>query len=122
KGSEIVMIAEQYPSNVYPWRELAKQTGAEIKVIDRPENSDWTSSLEVAITENTSIVALPHCHWTDGSQIDLERIGSICKDVGAALVVDATQSLGVKPFSVKKIQPDFLISATYKWMLGPYSF
>src|SRR5699024_6492461 len=79
-------------------------------------------SLELAITENTSIVALPHCHWTDGSQVDLERIGSICKDVGAALVVDATQSLGVKPFSVKKIKPDFLISATYKWMLGPYSF
>ncbi|GAB3797607.1 hypothetical protein GCM10028868_19110 [Virgibacillus kimchii] len=101
---------------------MAKKTDAEVKVVERPKDSNWTTPLEEAITDNTSIVALPHCHWTDGSNIDLERISARCKDVGAALVVDATQSLGVKPFSVKKIKPDFLVSAMYKWLLDPYSF
>ena len=41
--------------------------------------------------------------------------------MGAALVVDGTQSLGAMPFDVARIQPDALIAATYKWLMGPYS-
>ncbi len=60
-------------------------------------------------------------HWTDGTLFDLERIAERCRDVGAALVVDATQSVGALPFDVQRIRPDALVVATYKWLLGPYS-
>ena len=73
------------------------------------------------INQNTKIAVLPHCHWTDGSLIDLELIGQHLRKHDAALVVDATQSLGTMPFDVTRVQPDFLISACYKWLLGPYS-
>src|SRR5207302_9711371 len=47
---------------------------------------------------------------------------SVCAgEVGAALVVDVTQSLGASPLNVTDVQPDFLVSAAYKWLLGPYS-
>lgn len=121
QGTNIVILAEQFPSNVYPWHELAKRTGACITTVEKPIYCDWTQALEDAIDENTSIVAIPNCHWTDGGYIDLERVSTRCHMVGAALVIDVTQSLGVIPLNVRTIKPDFLVCAFYKWLLGPYS-
>ena len=120
-GEKIILLQNQFPSNVYPWQALARENDAKIEMIPRPNNEDWTEALMSCIEESTAIVALPHCHWTDGSLLDLVTVRQVCDKVKAALVIDATQSLGALPFSVKKIQPDYLISACYKWLLGPYS-
>lgn len=122
KGQSIIHLADQFPSNVYPWRRLAAETGGQIRVIDRPADNDWTSAVLAAIDDATAIVALPHCHWTDGGLIDLARIGRACRQAGAALAIDATQSLGVLPLDVGLIKPDFLVASSYKWLLGPYGF
>jgi selenocysteine lyase/cysteine desulfurase len=122
KGQSIVTLAEQFPSNIYPWMELAKKNGADFVNIPRPGDDDWTSLVLERITANTAIVALPHCHWTDGGLLDLVAIGAACRKVGAALCIDATQSLGVMPFDVAAIQPDFLVAGGYKWLLGPYTY
>lgn len=120
-GQRIVLLAEQFPSNMYPWQDLAQRTGAEIIAIARPADHDWTRALLEAIDERTAVVAVPQCHWTDGGLVDLAPVGERARAVGAALVVDATQSAGVYPLDVTVIQPDFLVAATYKWLLGPYS-
>jgi selenocysteine lyase/cysteine desulfurase len=65
-------------------------------------------------------VAVPNCHWTDGSLLELRRIGGRAREVGAALVVDGIQSLGAHPFDVAEVEPDFLVASAYKWLLGPY--
>jgi selenocysteine lyase/cysteine desulfurase len=120
-GESILVLEDQFPSNVYPWRELAKETNAIVKTISRPEDEDWTRALLDCIDQNTAVVAVPNCHWTDGGLIDLVKIGERCKEIGAALVVDATQSIGALPFSVAEVQPDFVVAASYKWLFGPYS-
>ena len=120
-GQTIVLLADQFPSNVYPWRELAAQTGATIITVARPADFDWTTALLAQIDERTAVVAVPNCHWTDGSLIDLRRVGEHAHAVGAALVVDGAQSVGAHPLSVADVQPDFLVVVTYKWLLGPYS-
>ncbi len=74
-----------------------------------------------AIDNKTAVVSVPNCHWTDGSLVDLERVGERARLVGAALVVDASQSLGAYPLDVAKVQPDFLVSVGYKWLLGPFA-
>ena len=74
-----------------------------------------------AITERTAIVAAAHCHWTDGALIDVERIAARTREIGAALVLDITQSGGAWPFDAATVRPDFLICACYKWLMGPYS-
>ena len=117
----IVLLAEQFPSNVYPWQDLAERSGAGVVTVPRPPDYDWTTALLGRIDERTAIVAVPHCHWTDGSLIDLARVGERAREVGAALVVDATQSLGAYPLDLARAQPDFLAVAAYKWLLGPYS-
>lgn len=120
-GQRIVLLEDQFPSNVYTWRDLAERTGGEIDVVARPADFDWTRELLARIDERTAIVAVPNCHWTDGSVVDLVRVGERARAVGAALVIDVTQSLGAVPLDVTKVQPDFLVAASYKWLLGPYS-
>jgi selenocysteine lyase/cysteine desulfurase len=119
-GQRVIVLHEQFPSNVYAWRELARERGAELVTLPRPDDDDWTALVLETIDQRVAVVALPHCHWTDGALLDLARIGARCREVGAALVIDATQSLGALPFDVAEIQPDFLVAATYKWLLGPY--
>jgi len=122
KGQKIIVLADQFPSNVYPWQEMAKAHDAEIITILKAEDGDWTAPLCAAIGEDTAIVACAQAHWTDGSSVDLVKVGEVARRHGAALVLDLTQSLGVMPFSVKDVDPDFMIAATYKWLLGPYSY
>lgn len=121
-GQKIVVLQDQFPSNIYAWRRRAVETGAELTTVDQPPDADWTPKIIEAIDRRTAVAALPHCHWTDGTLIDLAAVGARCREVGAALVVDGTQSLGAMPFAVTEIQPDFLITTAHKWLLGPYSF
>ncbi|RMH65972.1 MAG: aminotransferase class V-fold PLP-dependent enzyme [Bacteroidetes bacterium] len=125
RGARIVVAGEQFPSNVYPWRRLAAERGAVVHTVPAPAGPErgrrWNERLLDAITPGTAIVALGHVHWTDGTRFDLERIGGRAREVGAALVVDGTQSVGALPFDVQALQPDALVCAGYKWLMGPYS-
>jgi selenocysteine lyase/cysteine desulfurase len=116
----IVLLDQEFPSNVYAWRELAHKTGCPIRTVKRSGSGSWTEALYDAIDETTAIVAAPQCHWTDGSKVDLEKIGKRVREVGAALVIDASQSLGACPLDLTRVQPDFLVAVGYKWLLGPY--
>jgi selenocysteine lyase/cysteine desulfurase len=120
EGQRILILEDQFPSNVYAWRELAKRSGAKLVTVTRPTDHDWTSAVLERLDENTAVTALPNCHWTDGSLLDLPRVGERAREVGAALVVDAIQSLGAHPFDVREVRPDFLVASAYKWLLGPY--
>lgn len=120
-GQRIVVLAEQFPSNVYPWQDVTARAGAEVVTVARPADYDWTRAVLDAIDERVAVVAVPQCHWTDGGLVDLVRVGERARAVGAALVVDATQSAGAYPLDVVQVQPDFIVAASYKWLLGPYS-
>jgi selenocysteine lyase/cysteine desulfurase len=119
-NQKIILLDQQYPSNVYPWRELSTESGAEIITVKRPSGLSWTDAILEKIDEHTGLVAIPNCHWTDGSLIDLEAISKRTKKVKAKLVIDASQSLGAYPLDVERIKPDFLVTVGYKWLLGPY--
>lgn len=125
-GQTVVTAAEQFPSNVYPWRRLAGASGATVRMVAPPADAArrgraWNERLLEAIDERTALVALPHVHWADGTRFDLEAIGARARSVGAALVVDGTQSVGALPFDAGRIRPDALVCAGYKWLLGPYA-
>lgn len=121
KGQSILVLEEQFPSNYYPWQRQAEENGASLKVVAWPEDNDWTAAVLDSLTADVAIAALPHVHWTSGGRLDLVRIGEACRKLGAALVLDLTQSLGALPFSVRDVRPDFAVAASYKWLLGPYS-
>jgi len=120
-NQKILTLADEFPSNVYPWMDLAQRANTTVVAVPRPNDSDWTAALLAHFDSSVAIVAVPHCHWTDGGLLNLEAVGRACRRIGAALCIDGSQSLGALPFDVKLIDPDFVAVGTYKWLLGPYS-
>jgi len=117
----VIVAEDQFPSHLFPWRERARDVGAEVCTVGRPDNDDWTEAVLETLDRRTAILAVPHCHWTDGGLFDLERLSSECRERNIAFALDVTQSAGALPLDVRTVQPDFLTAATYKWLMGPYS-
>ncbi len=130
-GQNVVMLADMFPSNVYPWRNW-RALGVEMRSVGAPDApwasatpgasraARWNEALVGAIDADTALVAVEPVHWTDGTRFDLERIGARCREVGAAFVVDGTQTVGAMPFDVQRVRPDALIVHSYKSMLCNY--
>ncbi len=125
RGQNLVVIHEQFPSNVYSWRRLAREFSAELRTVKPPDgegrSAEWNARVIDAIDKNTALVAVSNVHWADGTRFDLASIGARARNVGAAFVVDGTQSVGALPFDARALGVDALICAGYKWLLGPYS-
>ncbi|UTW56742.1 aminotransferase class V-fold PLP-dependent enzyme [Kordiimonas sp. SCSIO 12610] len=123
QGQVILMVEDQFPSNVYEWTKLAEEAGAELAFVKTPDNHDWTTAIVEAIQEygeKIAFAALANVHWASGAKLDLGIISPALKKIGAGLVLDLTQSVGAMPINLAEIDPDFAVCASYKWMMGPY--
>lgn len=122
-GQTILILAEQFPSNVYAWRRMAEEQGATLAAVADPPDGDHSAALLDAIEEQgdrLGLVACPHYHWATGAAIDINAVGGRCRSLGAAFVLDVTQSLGAAPLDAAEADPDFIACAGYKWLFGPY--
>ena len=125
-GQTIVLPEAEFPSNVYPWQELAQAAGAKVVMVEMPTEKEgrgrrWNERILEAIDARTALVAIGHVHWATGTLFDLEAIGNAVHAHGGLLVVDGTQSVGALPIDVQRFGIDALICAGYKWLMGPYS-
>jgi selenocysteine lyase/cysteine desulfurase len=120
-GQKIVTLADDFPSGILASRALARRAEARVATVARPEEGCWTERILEAIDGGTALVVAPHTHWACGTMIDVEAIGRRCRSVGAALVLDTTQSTGALPLDLAAVDPDYLIATSYKWLMGPYS-
>ena len=120
RGKSIIVVEDQFPSNYYIWENLARKFDLKIIKAEKKPDKILTDSILESINSETGIVAVPNCHWIDGMLIDLEKISKAAKAVDAFLILDLSQSLGVLPINIDKIDPDFAVAVGYKWMLGSY--
>ena len=130
-GQNVVLLGDQFPSNVYPWRRWRGQ-GVAMRPVAAPAGdardpagwrrrcAAWHDEIEAAIDSDTVLVAIEPAHWTDGTRFDLDRLARRARAVGAAFVVDATQVAGVMPLDVATLRPDALVAHSYKSMLANY--
>jgi selenocysteine lyase/cysteine desulfurase len=125
-GQNIVLLGELFPSNVYPWFNF-RERGVEIRFANAPvaqpganRTTLWNQSLVSLIDSNTVAVAVEQAHWTDGTLFDLVALRAACDRVGAALIIDATQTAAVHPLDCAAIKPDLLVVHSYKSMLCNY--
>ncbi|MBZ9989521.1 aminotransferase class V-fold PLP-dependent enzyme [Mesorhizobium sp. BH1-1-5] len=122
-GSAILLMENEHTSHRYVWYDLADRAGAFVDLVPQPADGDWTGAIVSAIRNSDrpiAIVAGTLVHWFEGMAIDLEAVAVAARTAGAALVVDGTQWVGAVPFDVGRVRPDFLVFATYKFLLGPY--
>jgi selenocysteine lyase/cysteine desulfurase len=125
KTGKIVIAAEQFPSNVYPWMRVCEDRGWKLVSVSAPETLEergrkWNERILDAIDRETVLVAISNVHWADGTRFNLETIGKAAREKDALFVIDGTQSVGALPFDVNRVQPDALVCAGYKWLMGPY--
>ncbi|CDX50964.1 Selenocysteine lyase [Mesorhizobium plurifarium] len=122
-GSAILLMENEHTSHRYVWYDLAHRSGALVDIVAQPADGDWTGAIVSAIRTSSrpvAVVAGTLVHWFEGMAIDLETVAEAARAAGAALVVDGTQWVGAVPFDVRRVRPDFLVFATYKFLLGPY--
>ncbi len=117
-GDRVLVLDQEFPSSYYTWLRFADRSGADLVVVEREQGQSWTDAVLAGIDHRTAIVVVPNVHWTNGAWVDLDAVKAQAGDAGAALVVDASQSLGVAPLDVESLRPDFLVAVGYKWLLG----
>jgi selenocysteine lyase/cysteine desulfurase len=127
-GSRILVLQDDHSSAVLEWvtraGQRARQDGVIVETIRQPDDGDWTASVLDAIERPgatpVAIASISSVHWSDGGAVDLHRVATALRVQGAALLIDATHSVGVLDVDVQKLDPDFVVFPTYKWLVGPY--
>ncbi len=119
KGDEIVITYMEHHSNIIPWQQVAKATGAELKYI--PLQEDGTISLEdveKTVTDNTKIVSVMQVSNVLGTINPIKEIAAVAHKHGAVMLVDGAQSAPHMKVDVKNLDCDFFAFSAHK-MCGP---
>ena len=123
-GARVIVLEDDHSSPVLEWQTRADSQGFAVETVCRPDDGDWTSAVLAAIDRPgappVGLASISSVHWSDGGLIDLDKVGQALRRQGAVLLVDATHSAGVLTIDVRRLDPDFVIFPTYKWLLGPY--
>jgi len=117
-GDNVVTLADEYPSNLYPWMHLADR-GVETRRVPTNDGRVDYDQLEDHVDERTRVITVSWVAFSNGCRRDLGVIGEIAARRGALFFVDAIQGLGAFPLDVRETSIDFLAADGHKWMLGP---
>ncbi|QDU30147.1 Isopenicillin N epimerase [Anatilimnocola aggregata] len=117
-GDNVVTLANEFPSNAYPWLNLAAQ-GVQTRLVDVPGGLVDLNRLEEAIDERTRLLSLSWIGYASGYRIDLDEVAQLCQRKNIFFFLDAIQGLGVFPIDVRRTKVDFLAADGHKWLLGP---
>lgn len=118
KRPKVVVADIDFPTDGHTWLALADR-GVEVEFVRSPDRIGVPLELfERAIDERTALVCTGHVYYTSGYIQDVRGLAAICHARGAALVVDAYQSIGAFPFDVHESGVDYLVGGTLKWLMG----
>jgi selenocysteine lyase/cysteine desulfurase len=117
-GDNVVLAAEEYPANQYPWMNQ-RCRGVEVRSVPSRGSRIHIDDLRKAIDAHTRIVSLSFVEFASGFRNDLNVVGSLCRERDILFFVDAIQGLGVYPLDVAQTPVDFLAADSHKWLLGP---
>lgn len=118
-GDEIILLENEYPSNVYPWWHW-QQKG--VRIVTAPMSGNPRAFLENfkgSITANTRVAALSAVHWCTGMPLPLEALGALCGERGIELVVDGAQGVGMRALDVRACNIAYMAFPAWKWLMGP---
>lgn len=116
-GDEVVIAADEFPSNRLPWESL-RERGVTV-VEARLTAAAPEQALLAACTARTRILAVSSVQYATGLRLDVKPLGAECRRRGIALCVDAIQGLGIIPHDVDAMGIDFLMADGHKWLLAP---
>ena len=118
KRNKVIVADIDFPTDGHTWLALERQ-GVQVEFVHSPDGVTVPLELfERAVDDRTALVCTGHVYYTSGYIQDVKALADICHRKGAALVVDAYQSIGAIPFDVHASGVDFLVGGTLKWLMG----
>ena len=118
-GDHVITTAMEHNSVLRPLYELEEQ-GVELTILPADKRGRVAyEAFEAAIRSNTRAIVCTHGSNLTGNLVDMGKIGAIAKAHGLLLVVDASQTAGVVPIDVGKMNIDILCFTGHKGLLGP---
>ncbi len=123
-GSTVIVLADDHTSPVLEWSARPEGGRLNVRTVAPGTDHDWTAAvleeIDKAAKDNLALVSISNVHWSDGGLIDMDAVSIATRECGSKLLIDATHAVGVLDMDVTRIDPDFLLFPTYKWLLGPY--
>lgn len=117
-GDNVVGIAQEFPSNRIVWQALAER-GVSWRALDLYASEDPEAELLALCDDRTRLMAVSWVQYARGLRLDLNRLGSGCRERGILLCIDGIQGLGALPFDLGRAPVDFVAADGHKWLLGP---
>jgi len=118
EGDNVVTLANEFPSNQYPWMNLASRR-VDTRRVPVEDGRVDLDRLADACDERTRIVSVSWIGYASGWRMDLETLVTLAHERGALVFLDAIQGLGVFPIHAGRVGVDFLAADGHKWLLGP---
>ena len=118
EGDNVVTLANEFPSNLYPWQHL-QQRGVNLRTVPVESGAVDLARLDAACDHHTRLISVSWVGYATGWRLNLDQVSQIARSHGAWLFVDAIQGLGVFPLDVGSTPIDFLAADGHKWLLGP---
>jgi cysteine desulfurase / selenocysteine lyase len=119
-GDEIITAKTEFPLQYTTWKPMEEREGVKLKIVSPRERFITADDLIAAMTPRTKLVSVSLVRFDDGSLLDAARVAAACHAQGALLLLDVSQCVGAMPMDVGALGADFLVSAGYKWLLGPF--
>lgn len=121
-GDEVIVHADNHPSNLVAWREKAKRFGFSVVTVDQknphPGMAYYVDAYAKAMTPRTKVVTVTHLSSTVGDLFPVKEICRMARERGALSLVDGAQSFGLLDVDLADIQPDFYTGSAHKWPCG----
>lgn len=117
-GDNIVIPADEFPSNRLPWLDLVR-LGVDIREVDIRATENPEQALLSRMDKHTRLLSVSAIQWTDGLRLKLKTLGRACRQNDILFFVDAIQQLGAMQIDVQDCEIDFLAADGHKWLLSP---
>jgi selenocysteine lyase/cysteine desulfurase len=117
-GDNVVTPCDEFPSNVYPWLNLARR-GVETRRVAAAEGQNLEDALLQACDSRTRLISVSWVEFATGRRTRIETLAAEAHRRGVLVLLDAIQGLGVLPLDLQQTPIDFLAADGHKWLLGP---
>ncbi len=119
-GDEIITAKGEFPLQYTVWKPMEEREGLKLKIVSPRDRFLTADDLIAAMTPKTRLVSVSLVRFDDGSLLDAPRLAAACHAQEALLLLDVSQCCGALPMDATQLGADFLVSAGYKWLLGPF--
>ena len=122
-GDEVLLTADNHPSNHAAWQEKAKRFGFTVKDVPvpnpHPGAEHYVEAFRKMITPQTKVISFTHLTSTVGDLFPAKELCKLARDRGILSLVDGAQTFGLMDVDLSDMQPDFYSGSAHKWPCGP---